>query len=140
VGSSTGRFLCALDFGSCQFVNDGVHAQVDGEPLLSLANEGGRLSLSVSLYDDEDNALAIIENSEWVSGDASVWDLEADYQRLVIRQRAGEVRLRLIASRNGHSAAGPRRLTLAGAVLDELIRGDPRNLWYGVHDPQRPGR
>jgi len=94
---------CAVACGSCLMVNDGTQVRIDGEPLLSLSLDEGRVQLSLTLYDEHDAPLAIIQN-EWVSGDPSVWDLEATYQRLTVRRKAGDVRLRL------NVAAEPMRL------------------------------
>jgi hypothetical protein len=52
-----------------------VRITVDGESLLSLSlAPTGEMQLSVQLHDEFDNALAIIEANEWVSGDPfGIW-------------------------------------------------------------------
>jgi hypothetical protein len=58
--------------GSCLLVNDGTHVRVDGEPLLGLVIIEGRSQISVTLYDRDVLVLALIEDNEWLSGDA-IW-------------------------------------------------------------------
>jgi hypothetical protein len=107
---------CAIDTGSCQFVGDGMTVAVDGEPLLALSIVEDTLALTLRLYDEQDNLLALIEENEWISGDPAVWDMEADYQRLLIRRKPGDVRLRLNASREPMLIRASLRK--AGQVID----------------------
>jgi predicted nucleic acid-binding Zn-ribbon protein len=91
---------CAITCGSCLLVNDGAHVMIDGEQLLGLSLEDGRVQLSMTLYDDQNHVLALIEDNEWLSGDPAVWDLEASYQRLTLRIARGDIRLRLLVDRD----------------------------------------
>jgi hypothetical protein len=88
---------CAVDCGSCQLVNDGIHLIVDNEPLLSLRIEDHRMLLSLKLYGEQDRPLVTIEDNEWTSGDPTVWDLEAGFRTLTLRQKSRDVRLRVDA-------------------------------------------
>jgi hypothetical protein len=92
---AVGQDFCAVECGTCLLVNDGVLISVDDEPLLQFAVEDRRVLLSLDLFDEADSLLALIEQNEWVSGDPAIWDLEASYQRLTIRQAPGDVRMRL---------------------------------------------
>lgn len=89
---------CTLVVGSCDIVNDGAAILVNEEVLVGLEIVDGQLTLSITLYDENDNLLLCIHRNEWISGDPMVWDLEADHQKLLIRQRLGDVRLRLRVS------------------------------------------
>jgi hypothetical protein len=86
---------CAVACGSCLMVNDGTQVRIDDEPLLGLSLEDGHVQISLTLYDENDDILALIQENEWLSGDAAVWDLEASYQRLTIRREPRDIRLRL---------------------------------------------
>lgn len=124
---------CALDCGSCLLVNAGVHFIVDGEPLLKLVVHDGRVAISMNLYDETGQVLAIIEDNDWVSGDSSLWDMEAGYQHLVIRRGPREVILdintrpapmmiRACLWKDGHQIdIGPRGLFLRGEEMESSL-------------------
>jgi len=82
-----------------QFVGDGNFLFVDGENLLSLGINEGRLELSMKLYDKKDNLVAEIEHNEWVSGNPLPWDLESKFQWLRIRRKLRDVELEIDASK-----------------------------------------
>jgi hypothetical protein len=106
-------------------VGDGVRITVDGESLLSLSlAPTGEMQLSVQLHDEFDNALAIIEANEWVSGDPSVWDLEADHQRLVIRLARPKIALIV------NSKAQPTRLRARLWRFGQLIDLSPQGIAF----------
>ena len=111
---------CAVACGSCLLVNDGTHVRIDGEPLLALSLSEGRVQLSLTLYDEQNEVLALVEDNEWVSGDPAIWDLEASYQRLTIPRAFGDVRLRLHVGREPMSLEA--QLWHNGHVVD--IRRD----------------
>jgi hypothetical protein len=92
---------CAIGVGGCFIVGEGVYIAVDGERLLSLgfARPAHTMTLSVALYDKDDNLLAVIEDNEWISGDPFPWDIESDHQRLSIRREAGDISLSIDARR-----------------------------------------
>jgi len=58
-------------------------------------DEGGHVKKSVTLRDKDGNLIALIEDNEWLSGDATVWDMESDHQKLVVRSAANHVALNL---------------------------------------------
>lgn len=77
-----------LSLGGTLFVNDGTMLAFKGTPVLAASlNEASGLELSLDLEDREGRTIAIVERNEWVSGDASVWDLECGYRWLKIRAR-----------------------------------------------------
>jgi hypothetical protein len=89
---------CAISAGGTLLVGEGPLVVVDEQPLLELyAGPDADLEISVNLFDRRGTALAVIERNEWVSGDVSVWDLEADYQKLIIREKKGRVSLKIDA-------------------------------------------
>ena len=90
---------CAISCGSVQLVNDDLRLTVGDETLLRLRLDGRRVLLSVVLNDENDTALAVIEDNEWVAGDADTWDLQADYQRLIVRTASRDIRLGLDVGR-----------------------------------------
>lgn len=86
----------AAQIGSNIVAGDHALLVVQRFPLLSLRyGEDSQLLISVTLLDDDDAVLARVIDNEWVSGDASAWDIEASFQRLVIREGPGLVRLSL---------------------------------------------
>jgi hypothetical protein len=88
----------AVAVGTMLLVDDGSLLTVDDEPLLSLGlDEEKVLQLSVTLRDRDDNLLAEIRDNEWVAGSPLPWDIESDYQRLVVRSKAHGVALKLDA-------------------------------------------
>ncbi len=86
---------CAVACGSCLMVNDGTQIRIDGEPLLGLSLDGGHVQISLTLHNENDDILVLVQDNEWLSGDPAVWDLEASYQRVTIRREPRDVRLRL---------------------------------------------
>lgn len=87
-----------LNLGGTLFVNDGTMLAFKGKPVLSAGlNEAGGLELSLDLEDRHGRTIAVIERNEWVSGDASVWDLECGYRWLRIRARKRRVLLEVDA-------------------------------------------
>jgi hypothetical protein len=92
---------CAVAIGQSLMVGETAFVVADGERLLSLSAdpESGQLELSLTLYDDADGLLALIERNEWVSGDPFPWDIESDFQRLRIRRKLGDISLEIDARR-----------------------------------------
>lgn len=89
---------CALRAGGTLLVGEGPLIQADGRPLLSLRlGDDGDMLVSVELQDEAGEVLALIEDSEWISGDPSVFDLEAGYRRLTIRSAPRQIALDLNA-------------------------------------------
>lgn len=63
-------------------------------------NEVGSLDLLLKLYDRSDALQLSIERNEWVSGNPTPWDIQANYQCLTVRRRRGEVALKLDCRRS----------------------------------------
>lgn len=116
---------CAVTFGSCQMVGDAVAIIIDGEPLLSLGVEDGRLTISAALYGQSREVLATINENEWTAGQPGAWDLEADWQRLTVRQKAGELTLRLDARTE------PLRLRAILRKNHEIVDIRPSGIFIG---------
>ena len=82
-----------VNIGTNQLVGDGNFILIDGENLLSIEINEGRLELSIKLYDQKDNLVARIECNEWISGDPLPWDLESKFQWLRIRRKLRDIAL-----------------------------------------------
>jgi len=92
----TKQEYCAVLAGGVLLVGEGPVIVADGEPLLTLTpGTNGHVGLSASLHDKNDNLVALIEDNEWISGDATVWDMESDHQKLVVRSSVNKVALNL---------------------------------------------
>jgi hypothetical protein len=86
----------ALNLGGTVFVNDGTVLAFRDTPVLAVGrNEAGGLELSVVLQDQEGRTLALIERNEWIAGETGVWDLEAGYRWMKLRQRKGKIALEI---------------------------------------------
>jgi len=67
----------AMQLGSNPVVGDGIILKVDDFPLLELGLSDEKIvQVTVSLYDQSDTLLALIERNEWITGDPLPWDLE----------------------------------------------------------------
>jgi len=88
-----------INVGTNQFIGEGDFLLVDGENLLSIKVNGGRLELSMKLYDQNDELVAEIKSNEWISGDELPWDLESSFQWLRMRRKLGDVELEIDARR-----------------------------------------
>lgn len=88
--------ICVVAAGGTLLVGEGPLIVIDGVPLLELYyGQDGELQLSVSLYDRRGHQLALIVKNEWISGEADAWDIEADYQKLIVREKRGRVSLKI---------------------------------------------
>jgi hypothetical protein len=76
-----------VNIGNSQFIGTGDFLVVDGENLLSLQINEGKLEVSIKLYDQNDVLVADIQNNEWISGNPLPWDIEASFQLLKIRRK-----------------------------------------------------
>jgi hypothetical protein len=90
---------CAANFGSIMVVGEGPFLSIGKEPLLSLYLGEKNLEISLSLFSETNELLAEIDHNEWISGDPLPWDIEADWQTLVLRERARKISLSLNAKR-----------------------------------------
>ncbi|CCH54522.1 hypothetical protein BN8_03703 [Fibrisoma limi BUZ 3] len=88
-----------INMGQNFFVGENTGLYIEDYPLVSvkLDNEG-RILLSVNLYDNADNLLAIIEDNEWISGDPMAWDIEFGINKLTIREKSRTISLSIDAS------------------------------------------
>lgn len=86
---------CAVDFGSVTVVGEGTFLEIDNEPILGFHLGDHNLEVTLRLFSDKDDLLLEIIRNEWVSGDPLPWDIEADWQTLVIRERARKISISL---------------------------------------------
>jgi len=86
-----------VTIGFSEIVGEGDFIIVDGESLLSLFINNGRLELSLKLYDQNDNLVAEVERNEWISGDPLPWDLESKYQWIRLRKKLRDIDLEIDA-------------------------------------------
>jgi len=84
-----------IHVGTMQLVHNGDIIIVDGEALLSLYVDNGRLELSAKLYDPNGQLLAEIDRNVWKSDDPFPWDIESSYQWLKIRHKSRAISLDL---------------------------------------------
>lgn len=85
----------AADLGSVTVVNEGPILLLDGEAVFGMRVEQCSLLLSITLRNNNDDLLLLIEDNEWLAGDPFAWDIESDWQKLVIRERSGTINLSL---------------------------------------------
>lgn len=90
---------CAIKLGTMTLVNEGPFLQIDGNDVLVCYLSDRKLELSLKLYDEDDHLLVEIERNEWVSGDPLPWDIQGEYQRLAIREKARKISLSLDLTR-----------------------------------------
>ncbi len=116
----TKQDYCAVMAGGVLMVGEGPVVVVDGEPLLTLTpGSNGHVKLSMNLRDRSGNLIALIEDNEWISGDAAVWDMESDYQKLTVRSGSNNVALNL--NMKGEPAHLKAKFWRSGYLVD--LRG-----------------
>lgn len=86
-----------VSIANSQFIGTGDFLVVDGENLLSLRINEGKLEASIKLYDQNDILVADIQNNEWISGNPLPWDIEASFQLLKIRRKLRDIEFSLDA-------------------------------------------
>jgi len=80
-----------INTGAVQLIGDGHFILIDGEDLLSIEINEGKLEISIKLYDQKDNLVAEIQRNEWISGNPLPWDLESEFQWLRLRRKARDI-------------------------------------------------
>jgi hypothetical protein len=123
-----------ISIGSVQFIGDSGIIVIDNECLLSIGidnsasyNNIDRLTISVKLYDADDQLLARIDDNEWVSGDPKPWDIIAKWQYLKISRHLGDISLEINAKKDpikikGHIWRKKQHIILSDAV--HIANGD----------------
>lgn len=87
------KFL-AVEVGTNYLVGSGFKFIVDCQPIFQLRSDPeGRLSVSLDLFDENDNLLLSILDNEWITGDPRPWDFEFGYNILKLRQRERHISL-----------------------------------------------
>jgi hypothetical protein len=83
---------CAIVIGTTTLGGNVELLLVDGEGLLSLLlDDEGRFYISVTVYDQDDNLLLLIDRNEWITGDVALWDIEYGFRHLTIRRAHGDI-------------------------------------------------
>lgn len=85
----------AIEIGSNLIINEGPFLIANDEELLSARISDQQLFLSLCLRSKSNELLCRIIDNEWLSGDPLAWDIEADWQKLIVREKRGSVNLRL---------------------------------------------
>ena len=124
----------AVRIGGNLLVSDRTVISIDHEPLWALSVDGnGRMSLSIALSDQQGILLALIESNEWLSGDAVLWDFQADYQYLRIRRKVRDIAMEIDARKEPvmlranlwHNGVlfrlAPDRIEVAGNEVDSSL-------------------
>jgi hypothetical protein len=88
---------CAVSFGAVSWVGEGPCLRIDGEDIFGLTLDDGNLAVSLRLFSQDGEQLVEIVRNEWIAGDPLPWDIEADWQRLAIRNKARNISLSLNA-------------------------------------------
>jgi hypothetical protein len=89
---------CAADFGSITVVGLGPFLSVGGDIILGFELDEENLQISLRLYSELDELLVQIERNEWTAGDPLPWDIEADWQKLVLREKKHRISLSIDAT------------------------------------------
>ena len=134
---------CAADLGTVTVVGEGPFLRIHGIDILSLYLGAKNLGISLKLFSETNDLLLQIERNVWVSGDPMPWDIQADWQKLTLRQRARKISISLDAKQkppriegefwysnqkitidkekiliHGRTAIGLAHLALVGAGID----------------------
>jgi hypothetical protein len=89
---------CAVMIGAMRMGGNVQLLRVDGEGLLAiLLDDDGQFYISVTVYDEDDNLLLLIDRNDWVTGDAAVWDIEYGFRHLTLRRAHGDIVLSIDA-------------------------------------------
>jgi hypothetical protein len=73
--------------------------EVGEEELLGFSIGHSNLEISARLYGADGELLLGIDHNEWASGNPLPWDIEADWQRLTLRQRFRNINLEIDATK-----------------------------------------
>lgn len=91
--------FCSIRCGSCTFFGKSIPFSIDSVPLLKIGVSNNILTISISLFDDQEQLLCEIVDNDWISGDSIVWDVWSMYQKLKIRTKLGDIRLGIDATK-----------------------------------------
>jgi len=89
-----------ISCGSVQLVGSGSLINVDGQNILSLKiSEYGNLSISLVLFDENQNKLLEIKDNEWLLETPYPWDILAKHQKIKIRNKERNINLYINAKK-----------------------------------------
>ena len=88
---------CAANFGTITWVGEGTCLRIDGQDILGFTLGEGNLEISLRLFNQAEELLLEIDRNEWISGDPLPWDIEADWQRITLRQKARDIAISIDA-------------------------------------------
>jgi hypothetical protein len=86
---------CAANFGTVTVVGEGPFLRIDGEDMIGFELEDGVLQVSLRLFNESDEVLLEIRRNEWIAGNPLPWDIQADWQKLKLNERARQISLDL---------------------------------------------
>lgn len=120
VGSQT----IAFKLGTAWFKSLDV-IQFDNNPLISFRPpefEGGPFQLNATLYDKTGKELLCIQENEWITG-VDHFDIETTSNELTIREKLGEIKLRLSHVANKEISVNQLNMNIGGFSL-KVSNGD----------------
>lgn len=85
--------------GRCEVVVDNETILYVGLDNSASFDKSYRLSISLKLYNQNDELLINIRNNEWISGDHILWDIQADHQYLILRRKLGDIAIEINAKK-----------------------------------------
>lgn len=87
-----------VHLGGVYMAGEGSLIEVDDVPLLQLhMGQERTLELSLTLYNENDELLALIERNDWIIGDPFPWDFEFGIRWMTVRERHGLVAITIDA-------------------------------------------
>jgi hypothetical protein len=90
---------CAADLGSVTVVGEGCFIRIDNDEILSFYMGPKNLEISLKLYSEANELLVQIDKNDWISGDPTPWEIEADWQTLILREKARKISIALDAKK-----------------------------------------
>jgi hypothetical protein len=89
----------SVRFGNVVFYGEGDKIRLDYDKIISISKGNyDEILLTIRIYDKNRNLIMGIENNEWKTGDATLWDIEHKYQYLRIREAKRKILFEVDAS------------------------------------------
>ena len=78
----------AVALGGGMFIETPVLLRISGEDMVTMKRSiDGRLLVSITSYDENDELVFKIEDNEWITGSKLPWDLYAKWRHVTLRQK-----------------------------------------------------